>query len=61
MASLANYKLQLHYKTGKINVEADVFSRILWKAAFHIQTVKAIIDTGCSNYQALLETYPRME
>ena len=28
VAALANYNFQLHYKTGKSNVEADVLSQI---------------------------------
>ena len=30
VASLANYNFKLHYKSGKLNVEADALSRIPW-------------------------------
>ena len=31
IASLANYSFHIHYKSGKINVEADALSRIDWE------------------------------
>ena len=33
VASLADYNFQLHYKTGKSNVEADGLSHIPWQQA----------------------------
>ena len=33
VAALANYNFQLHYKTGKLNVEADALSQIPWQKA----------------------------
>ena len=31
VASLANYNFKLHYKCGKLNVEADALSRFPWE------------------------------
>ena len=33
VASLANYKFKIFYKSGKLNVEADTLSRIPWESA----------------------------
>ena len=33
VASLANYNFKIFYKSGKLNVEADVLSCIPWKSA----------------------------
>ena len=62
VAALANYNLQLHYKTGKSNVEADALSQMPWQKArsecqnLDCLTVKAII-MGCTNETLLIEAY----
>ena len=50
---LANYNFKLHYKSGKLNVEADALSRIPWEQEEKLHTldttaVKAIISRGYS-------------
>ena len=58
VASLANYNFQLHYKSGKTNVEADALSRIPWEnATLDEATVKAIMDVGTAGHSALFEAY----
>ena len=62
VAALSNYNFQLHYKTGKSNVEADALSWIPWqKARSEFQdlgclTVKAII-MGTTTKIPLIEAY----
>ena len=62
VAALANYNFQLHYKTGKSNVEADTLSHIPWQQArleeldLNCLTVKVII-TGCTAETSLFEAY----
>ena len=51
VASLTNYNFKLHYKSGKLNVEADALSRIPWEQEEELPTldtiaVKAIISRG---------------
>ena len=43
VGSLANYNFKLHYKSSKLNVEADVLSRIPWEQEGTLQTVDAVI------------------
>ena len=60
VAALANYNFQLHYKTGKSNVEADALSCIPWQQAdlecidLDGQVVKAI-TAGCTAETSLFE------
>ena len=59
LAAVANYNLQLHYKTGKSNVEADALC-IPWQQArsecldLDLMTVIAII-MGCITETPLFE------
>ena len=53
VASLASYNFKLHYKSGKLNVEADMLSQIPWEQEGTLHTldtvlVKAITNGGCS-------------
>ena len=60
--ALANYNFQLHYKTGKSNLEADDLSQIPWQKArsechnLDWLPVKAII-IGCTTETPLIEAY----
>ena len=62
VAALAGYNFQLHYKTGKSNVKADVLSQIPWQQAgleyidLDCQTVEVII-MGCTTETSLFEAY----
>ena len=65
MAGLANYNLQLHYKSGKTNVETDALSRIDWDRmkerdencdSMGSIAVKAIL-AGCTIQKLLYESY----
>ena len=53
VVSLANCNFKLHCKSGKLNLEVDVFSQIPWEQEGSLHTldtvlVKAIINRGCS-------------
>ena len=62
VASLANYNFQLHYKSGKSNVEPDALSHIPWNRQssddvfLDCNVVKAI-RVGCSLETSLFEAY----
>ena len=62
VAALANYNLQLYYKTGKSNVGADALSQIPWHKTkskyldIDLLTVKAIIG-GCTTAIPIIEAY----
>ena len=62
VAALANYNFQLHYKTGKPNVETGALSYIPCQQArlecldSDCLTVKAII-TGCTTKKTFFEAY----
>ena len=66
VAALANFCLQLHYKTGKSNIEADDLSQIPWQKAgseckdLECLTVKGII-VGCTAENPLIEAYARKQ
>ena len=50
VARLADYNFNLHYKSGKSNIDADALSRIPWTKRYDKlideSTMKAIISTG---------------
>ena len=61
--SLVNYNFKLHYKSGKLNVEADALSRIPWEweEALHTLdtiTVKAVISRGYNGDSSIPEIPP---
>ena len=62
VAALVNYNFQLHYKTGKSNVEPDALSHIPWQQAdlecidVNCQMVKVVI-AGCAAETFLFEAY----
>ena len=63
VASLANYNFKLHYVSGKLNVEADVLSRIPWEWEEALHTldavaVKAILSRGYNGYSSIPEIPP---
>ena len=63
--SLAIYNFKLHYKSGKLNVEADTLSRIPWEQEGTLQTldaviVKAIISRGCNGYGSVPKISPHV-
>ena len=60
VACLANYNFKLHYKSGKLTVEADALSRIPWEQEEELHTVdtiadKAIINRGYNGYSSIPE------
>ena len=62
VASLANYKFEIHYKPGKNNNDADALSRINWDYGFydhHVKepTVNAILVAALSNRMVMPEAY----
>ena len=49
IAGLANYYFHIHYKSGKINVEADTLSRIDWEKcdeAIQADSIQTIVAAG---------------
>ena len=53
VVSLENYNFNLHYKSGKLNTEADMLSQIPWEQDGTLHNldavlVKAIINRGCN-------------
>ena len=62
VAALANYNIQLHYKTGKSNVEVDALSHIPWQVSeqecmnLDCRMLKAVI-AGCTAETSLFEAY----
>ena len=63
MASLTNYNFKLHYKTGKLNVEADALTRIPWEQEEELHTldtiaVKAIVNRGYNGDSSIPEVPP---
>ena len=62
VAAFANYNFQLHYKTGKSNVESDTLSHIPWQQArlvclgLNCLTVNVIM-MGCTTEVPLFEVY----
>ena len=63
MENLANYNFKLHYKGGKLNVEADALSRIPWGQEEDLCTldtvvVKAIINRGYNGDSSFPEVLP---
>ena len=65
VVSHANYNLELHYKSGKLNVEADALSRIPWEQELELQTletiaVKEIISRGYNGDSSIPEIPPGM-
>ena len=64
VVALVNYNFQLHYKTGKWNVEADALAWIPWQKVrsecqdLDCLTVKAIIG-GYTTDTLLIEAYVR--
>ena len=63
VVSLANYYFKLHYKSGKLNVEVDVLSRIPWEWEEALHTldtiaVKAIISRGYNGDSSIPEIPP---
>ena len=63
VVSLTNYNFKLHYKSGKLNVEADALSRIPWGQEEELHTldtiaVKAIINTGYNGDSSIPEVPP---
>ena len=60
IASLANYSFSLHYKTGKINIEADALSRISERVNVNTESVKAIMNAVMLNDFTELNEYPNL-
>ena len=63
VASLANYNFKLHYKSGKLNVEADALSKIPLGQEEELHTldtiaVKAIINRGYNGDSSIPEMSP---
>ena len=63
VVSLANYNFKLHYESGKLNVEADVPSRIPWEQVDELLTldtiaVKVIISRGYNVDSSIPEIPP---
>ena len=63
VVSLANYNFKLHYKSGKLNVEADALSIIPWEQEEELHTldtiaVKAIISRGYNGDSSIPEVPP---
>ena len=63
MVSLTNYNFKLHYKTGKLNVEADALSKIPWEGEEVLHTldtiaVKAVVSRGYSGDSSMPEIPP---
>ena len=63
LASLRNYNLKLHYKSGKLNVERNTLSRIPWEWEETLHTldtvaVKAIISRGYNGDSSIPERPP---
>ena len=63
MVSITNYNFKLHYKSGKLNVEADALSRIPWEQEEELHTldtiaVKAIISRGYNGDSSIPEVPP---
>ena len=60
VVSVTNYNFKLHYKSGKLNVEADALLRILWKEEEELCpldtiALKAIINRGYNGDSSILE------
>ena len=63
VARLTNYNFRLHYRSGKLNVEVNVLSRIPWdwEEASHTLdavVVKATISRGYNGDSSIPEIYP---
>ena len=61
VVSLTNYNFKLHYKSGKLNVEADALSRIPWEEVLHTLdsiAVKALISRGYNGDSSIHEISP---
>ena len=62
VVSLANYNFKLHYKSGKLNVEADALSRIPWEwEELHTMetiAVKVIIIRGYNGDSSIPQIPP---
>ena len=57
VASLTNYHFQLHYKTGRTNLDEDALSRIPRDCNLDSETVKAIINITKSDEAPTFEVY----
>ena len=63
VVSLTNYNFKLHYKSGKLNVEADALSKIPWGQEEELcilgtTAVKAIINRGYNGDSSIPEVPP---
>ena len=63
VASLTNYNFKLHYKSSKLNVEADALSRIPWEWEEVLHTldtiaIKAIMSRGYNGDSSIPEIPP---
>ena len=56
VVSLASYNFQLHYKSGKQNVEADALSLICWDDD-EVTRKSLLIDMECMGNTSFLESY----
>ena len=54
---MANYHFQLHYKTGRTNIDADALSRIPWDHTLNSETVKAITNITQSTVIPTFKAY----
>ena len=65
VASLANYNFKIFYKSGKLNVDADALSQILWKNTYvdHMEplVVKVMLQSKLVMNVDGLEVYPQLE
>ena len=62
LADLANYHFNIHYHSGRQNVDADALSQIKLEGDKSItilkeDTIKAIIDIGSTGDRTILEAY----
>ena len=64
VASLANYNFKIFYKSGKLNVDANVLSQIPWEntQVDHMEplVVKAMLQSKLVTYVEILEICPQL-